>query len=194
MTRPSHRPLAAACLALALAACDDAPPPPRDLDPAPPSTSPSSPSPADTTTASAATSAASDPDAGIHLDAIAGTWTGKYDAQKGRVAMPTDVKDAARAGDDGKQMAGPGSVEISIAADGDVTGKSQGALGPAIVRGKIDGKMLRSSFVPENPLATRAMTGVLVGIVKGDTIVVELRVAGPDALLVRQSNFELKKK
>lgn len=193
MTRPSHRPLAAACLALALAACDDAPTPPRDLDPAPPST-PSSPSAADTTTASPAASAAPDPGAGIPLDAVAGTWTGKYDAQKGRVAMPTDVKDAARAGDDGKQMAGPGSVEITIAADGDVTGKSQGALGPAIVRGKIDGKMLRTSFVPENPLATRAMTGVLVGIVKGDTIVVELRVAGPDALLVRQSNFELKKK
>jgi hypothetical protein len=126
--------------------------------------------------------------------ALAGAWEGKYEAKKGRVDMPKNIKDDARNADDGKAASGPGTVELTIAADGEVTGKSHGALGAAGVRGMIDGKMLRASFVPNDPLALRAMTGVLVGIVKGDVIEAELRVAGPDALVVRQANFEIKKK
>ena len=108
--------------------------------------------------------------------------------------MPSGVRDDARNAEDGKQSSGPGLVHIEIAASGDVTGKSQGALGAAGIRGKIDGKMLRASFVPDDPLSPRAMTGVLIGVVKGDLIQAELRVAGPDALVVRQANFDLKKK
>lgn len=179
-------------LAFTLTACDPAPTTARDHDP------PTEPSTTTDTTldpaATASASASADADAGSGAEALAGVWEGNYDAKKGRVSMPTDVKDPARNVDDGKQAAGAGSVEITIRPDGDVTGKSQGVLGPSLVRGKIDGKMLRSSFVPADPLAPRAMTGVLVGLVKGDTIVVELRVAGPDAVIVRQANFELKKR
>ncbi len=108
--------------------------------------------------------------------------------------MPSGVKDDARNAEDGKAASGPGLVLLEIAPNGDVTGKSQGALGPAGVRGKIDGKTLRASFVPDDPISPRAMTGVLIGVVKGDLIQAELRVAGPDALVVRQANFDLKKK
>ena len=59
---------------------------------------------------------------------------------------------------------------------------------------KIDSKMLRASFVPDDPLAPRAMTGVLIGVVKDGVIQAELKAAGPDAMLVRQAAFDLKKK
>lgn len=196
----SRRQPIALALALGLAACDDGsapPPPPHEPAPSqePASTAPVTPDP------STAPSPAGSPDVadagadgGLPVEAFAGKWEGAYDAKKGRVAMPSGVRDDARNAEDGKAASGPGLVQLEIAANGDVTGKSQGALGPAGVRGKIDGKMLRASFVPDDPISPRAMTGVLIGVVKGDVIQVELRVAGPDALVVRQANFDLKKK
>ena len=59
---------------------------------------------------------------------------------------------------------------------------------------KVDGKMLRASFVPDDPTAPGAMTGVLVGPLKDGVVQAELRVAGSDALVVRQANFQIKKK
>jgi len=158
--------------------------------------SPVEPVPVATTTGTSDPAGAPDAgaDAGPSVEALAGRWEGTYDAKKGRVTIAADVKDDARTADDGKKAAGAGSVELMIGPDGEVRGKSQGALGAATVRGKLDGKMLRASFVPNDPLAPQAMTGVLVGIVKGDVIQAEVRVAGPDAVLVRQSTFDLKKK
>lgn len=176
---------------VALIGCDDGPAPPHDLPlPGDSAAAPTAPAPSASEAASAANSGA----AGPSPESLAGSWEGGYDAKKGRIDMPSGVPDPARTADDGKTAAGAGTVKITIAPDGDVTGTSQGALGAASVRGKIDGKMLRASFVPVDPLAKQAMTGVLVGIIKGDTITAELRVAGPDAVLVRQSNVELKKK
>lgn len=180
MSRPRKTSALAACFAVALAACGDEAAPPSDPLPPQPATSPVP----ETTGA----------DGGVSLADIAGSWEASYDAKKGRVGMPKGVDDPGRAADDGKVATGAGTVKITIGPEGDVTGKSQGALGSASVRGKIDGKMLRASFVPDDMLAPQAMTGVLVGIVKGDRIEAELRVAGPDALLVRQANFDLEKK
>lgn len=193
----SPRPITlAACLAVTLAACSDEPPaPPRDPIPSSlPATTAEDAPPSSTTSEAAQAAQDAGADAGVSLAAVAGAWEGAYEAKKGRVGMPEGVADPARAADDGKVASGPGTVTLTITPDGDVTGKSGGALGDARIRGKIDGKMLRTSFVPDDPTAPRAMTGVLVGIVKGDTITAELRVAGPDALLVRQANFDLKKK
>lgn len=207
---PSHRHRTCSAFALVavlgLAACDDgsaSPPPPTEPAPSqdPASTAP----PAASNTAASNTAAASSSvtasdtadagsDGGSSMETLAGKWEGAYDAKKGRVSMPSGVQDSARTAEDGKQSSGPGLVQIEIAPTGDVTGKSQGALGAAGIRGKIDGKMLRASFVPDDPLSPRAMTGVLIGVVKDDVIQAELRVAGPDALVVRQANFDLKKK
>jgi hypothetical protein len=200
---PSARAPLALLVVLGLAACDDGPaPPPLPPEPAP-SQEPATiaPVPATTGDPSAAPSSAAadagagaDADGGVPIEALAGKWEGAYDAKKGRISMPSGVRDDARTAEDGKQSSGPGLVQIEIATSGDVTGKSQGALGAAGIRGKMDGKMLRASFVPDDPLSPRAMTGVLIGLVKGDVIQAELRVAGPDALVVRQANFDLKKK
>lgn len=166
-------------------------------DPAAPNPAPGDPASADPATATADADAGPPSDAGATTaspEALAGTWEGPYDAKKSRVDMPPGVKDDARTADDGKTAVGPGLVRITVTLDGDVSGKSEGALGASIIRGKLDGKMLRASFVPSNPLAKQAMTGVLIGLVKGDVIRAELKVAGPDALLVRQAIFDLKKK
>lgn len=180
-------------LTAAIAACDDDASPPRD---------PPLPAPAITelvasamASASASVSASStSTEAPVSFDALAGDWEGSYDAKKGVVGMPTGVKDPKRATDEGKVAAGPGLVKITILANGDVSGKSQGALGNAGIRGKVDGKMLKASFLPDNPGAPNAMTGVLVGPIKDGVILAELRVAGGDAVLVRQANFQIKKK
>ncbi|MEZ4300289.1 MAG: hypothetical protein R3B70_35415 [Polyangiaceae bacterium] len=184
--------LGATALAFVACACDGDEPP---LPSPPPAESAledttSSSAGAETASSSASTTSA-DPGA---LAALAGAWEAAYDAKKGRVGMPPGVPDPARAADDGKSSSGPGTVAITISESGDVTGKSEGALGKASIRGKIDGKMLRASFVPDDPLAPRAMTGVLVGILKGDVFQTEIRVAGPDALIVRQANFDLTRK
>lgn len=179
---------------LALAGCDDDASPPRDL-PIPPPPAPAVSDLVPSTMASASGSSSStSSDAAPSFDALAGEWEGSYDAKKGKVEMPGGVKDPGRAADDGKAASGAGQVKISILANGDVSGKSQGALGNASIKGKVDGKMLKASFVPDNPSAPNAMTGVLVGPIKDGAIQAELRVAGGDAMLVRQANFTLKKR
>lgn len=141
-----------------------------------------------TASASPTTSAAAE------TGAIAETWEGTYDAKKGSVEMPAKVKDKARAKDDGKTSTGSGSVTLIISSDGEITGNAKGALGDATLRGKVEGAIVRASVFPDNPTSPSAMTGVLVGILKDDAIRAELRVAGPDALIVRESAIELKRK
>ena len=184
--------VASSCLALLAAGCDDDPLPPRDLDPQ------ALPAPAVTqlvaSALASASSSAPSTEAPQSFDALAGEWEGAYEAKKGKVEMPAGVADPARAKDDGKIASGAGQVKLTVLASGDVTGKSTGALGAASIRGKIDGKMLKASFFPDNPGAPNAMTGVLVGPIKNGEVQAELRVAGGDALLVRQANFVLKRR
>jgi hypothetical protein len=193
MSRSRSLPALAARLAAALAAlaaCDGTE---RPQDPSPPAETAPIPSAAAVPPAETAPTDAG-ADGGPSLADVAGTWEGAYEAKKGRVGMPSGVADPGRDADDGKAVSGPGNLKITVKPGGDVTGKSWGALGNAAIRGKIEGKMLRASFLPDDMAVPKAMTGVLVGIVKGDTIQAELRVAGPDALLVRQANFDLVKK
>lgn len=150
--------------------------------------------PALVTTATSTQSGDTTTSAAADWAVLAGVWEGSYDAKKGKVEMPAGVKDPGHAADDGKASAGTGTVKITVTADGDVTGKSDGALGKATIRGKMDGKMLRAQFVPDDPIAKNAMTGVLVGPLKDGVVQAELRVAGGDALLVRQANFPINKK
>jgi hypothetical protein len=173
----------------------DRSPPPR---PATEASAANPPSPASAANAPSAVTAASGAPAsadGAMKSALAGTWKGAYDAKKGSVEMPAKVKDKPRASDDGKAMAGPGKVELEVAADGNVRGKASGALGDATLSGKLDeaAGVLRASWFPTDPSAPNAMTGVLIGLLKEGSIQAEIRVAGPDATLVREAKLELKR-
>ena len=79
---------------------------------------------------------------------------------------------------------------------GEVRGKASGALGEATLSGKVDveGGVLRASWFPVDPTGATAMTGVLIGQLKGATIQATIRVAGPDATLVRESALDLQRK
>ena len=126
-----------------------------------------------------------------------GTWEGSYDAKKGAVVLPDRVKDKTRTSDDGKLMVGPGKVEITVTATGDVRGKATGALGEARLTGKLvdeGGGFLHVSWYPEDASKSNAMTGVVYGPLKDGVITAMIRVAGPDAVLVRESKIEPKKR
>jgi hypothetical protein len=151
------------------------------------------------TTASVAPAAAptvsgSPAPSGVTTDEIAGSWEGRYDAKKGKVALPPKVKDKALAADDGKAAVGPGLIELTISPGGDVRGKTSGALGAGGISGRVDGAMVRTVVQPDDPRATDAMTGIFIGERRGEIIAGELHVAGPDGTMIRESSVELRRK
>jgi hypothetical protein len=89
---------------------------------------------------------------------------------------------------------GPGSVELTVLPDGEVRGKVGGALGAGSLTGKVDGGTIRAMVRPDDPFAPNAMTGILMGERKGDTVACEMHLAGPDATVIREAKVELTKK
>ncbi|MDC3952266.1 hypothetical protein KEG38_21305 [Polyangium jinanense] len=149
-------------------------------------------------TAEVAPSAAPSPSASAALPAeppgLVGTWEGKYDAKKGEVEMPPKVKDKVRTKDDGKVAVGSGTLTLTIGPDGELKGKTSGALGAAALSGKVEGDEVRATFFPEDALSKEAMFGIVQGKRKDDKIVGRIRVASGDASIVREAEIELKKK
>jgi hypothetical protein len=183
--------------ALFAGACEDEKGKPGDVT-APPnqgatSAAPEGPVAAPTATVTAAPSG-SQSAAQAGAGSPVGTWEGSYNAKKGTVELPSKVKDKARGRDDSSAAVGPGTVTLTISPDGELSGKATGALGDATLRGKAEGEMVRASVFPDNPALPHAMTGVLVGMLKEGVIRGEIRVAGPDATIVRESAIELKRK
>lgn len=185
--------LGAAALLFCAAGCDDGPP--KDPGPRPPApdTAALSAALAHSSAAMAPSASAAPPGAGAQAS-LAGTWEGRYDAKKGSVVLPDRVKDKTWNKDDGKAATGPGTVTLTVSATGEISGTGKGALGPVSLSGKVDGSMIRASVMPVDPTANGAMTGVLVGDSKDGAIVGELRVAGPDASVVRESPIRLERK
>jgi hypothetical protein len=185
--------LLSAFFALSAIGCDNKPDlPGKGPPPIPPRPTESA---AMSATASAPPSASMAPPAPGD-SAFAGTWEGTYDAKKGAVVLPDRVKDKTRASDDGKLMSGAGKIELVVSPDGEVRGKATGALGDAHLTGKLDegGNFLRVSWFPDDATKPSAMTGVLYGPLKDGAIAALIRVAGPDAVLVRESKVDLKKR
>jgi hypothetical protein len=108
--------------------------------------------------------------------------------------LPPKVKDALRQKDDGKTATGAGTVMLTIEPSGELRGTAKGALGAAALVGKVEDGLIRASVLPDDPKAPDAMTGILVGKLKDGAIQAELRVASPDAILVRESAVELKRR
>lgn len=157
------------------------------LPSAAPSASEKTPAPNATPSASAAADNAVD-------SVLVGTWEGRYDAKKGDVGMPARVEDKVRIKDDGKTAIGSGTVTITIAKDLELQGSSEGALGPAKLRGKVEGDDVRSAFDPADVLDKRGMFGILSGKRKDDTIEAKIRVASGDATIVREADIVLRRK
>lgn len=177
-------------------ACNSAPDKP-DRDPPPPPQRLSA-AAASATAPSASASAAPLPSqsAGASSDAgaLAGVWEGRYDAQKATMETHPKIKTREIGEDDGKRAAGPGTLEITIGRDGEVRGKGTGALGAVTITGEAKGVMLSTSVMPDDIRSPTAMSGTLIGELKGGVFHATLRVAGPNATIIRYSKVELKKK
>lgn len=145
------------------------------------------PAPAPLPSASAAAENGSD-------SVLVGTWEGRYDAKKGEVVMPARVEDKVRSKDDGKTALGPGTITITINKDLELSGSSEGALGRAKLRGKVEGDEVRSAFDPVDVLDKGGMYGIVSGKRKDDRIEAKIRVASGDATVVREADIVLKKK
>lgn len=174
-----------------LQACHSAPErPDRDAPPRPAPVSASASTPDDPVSAALPSAAPGTSSSG----SLSGVWEGSYEARKGSVGLPTKVRDKGLATDDGKAASGPGTIEIFVLANGDVRGRGKGALGACTFTGRAEDGMVRATLMPDNPRDPEAMTGVLVGVLKGDVIRGEVQAAGPDATVVREAVVELKRR
>ncbi len=185
-----------ALIAAGVTACDSHPPPP-DRD-APPPRPPAGASSGAAQSIAPAQSAIEAPASSAIASSATGAWEGTFTAAKGAVHMPDSVKDTARDKDDGKAGIGAGKVSLSVSADGEVTGTWTGALGKDALRGRVEVEggrtMLRTTAMPEDLTAHDAMTGILVGELKGDAFHCEIHVSAGDAIVVREATFDLHRK
>jgi hypothetical protein len=146
-------------------------------------------------TAAPAPSPSASAAADIGTDSVlVGTWEGRYDAKKGEVGMPPRVDDKVRAKDDGKMAIGTGTIAITIGKDLELQGTSEGALGTAKLRGKVEGDEVRAAFDPADAQDKHGMYGIVSGKRKDDQIEARIRVASGDALVVREADIVLRRK
>lgn len=177
-------------VAMMMVGCQDGPP-------APPSEAPPRPtlSPAAVTSIEARSPSpiapAGLPSADVATGAdAAGRWVGRFVAKKGSLGSADKGRDTA---DRGTASAGKGEIKLTVAGEGEVRGTMSGALGEGVLKGRFDGGMVRLSVYPVDPSAVHAMTGVLIAIIKGDNLEAQLRVASPDASLIREAVFILER-
>ncbi len=126
--------------------------------------------------------------------ALAGAWEGSYLAAKGSLSLPDKPDNKAQAADDGKLAIGPGTLELTVLPNGELRGKSKGALGALVLSGRVDEGMVRAQVAPADPYINQPMSGVFVGVARDGAIKGELRVAGPDATVIREAPVTLSKK
>lgn len=125
--------------------------------------------------------------------ALAGTWRADFEAKKGAVTLDPGVGVPAWKNDDGSKAVGRGSLELTVAADGTVSGKLSGALGVAAIRGAAEDEQLTATFTPadDSVVDEQAMAGTLIVQRKGEALVGSLRASSGDAKLVRMASLEL---
>jgi hypothetical protein len=123
------------------------------------------------TVTAAATNAAAAPPSGSAAAAasakeapaskLAGRWSGTYESKKARVSLEKGVKDKALESDDGTAASGKGEIELVVAADGTVTGRVSGPLGPGMLSGWAEADGITATLAPEDAGADGAMSGTL---------------------------------
>lgn len=188
--------LCLACLAT-LTACEN-----KQNDNAPPTTNPTTTTPAPVASASASGKTETpEPKASASAEAtsetpksLVGTWEGTYEAKKGSVEMPPKVKDKVRDKDDGKAAAGKGTITLTISKDGELKGKTEGALGTATLTGKTEANEIRASLFPDDATAKQAMFGIVTAKLEDNHIKGIIRVANGDASIVREAPINLEQK
>lgn len=117
---------------------------------------------------------------------LAGKWIASFEAKKAKVAQDPGVADPAWAKDDGSQVSGAGTIEITVAEDGTVSGKLSGSLGDGIITGMAEEKGVTGTFTPASTEAS-AMHGTFVLELASDKLTGTLRASSGDARVVRSA-------
>lgn len=118
-----------------------------------------------------------------------GRWSGKYEASLERITLEVGGVRAWK-DDDGTSASGPGTITLDVTADGVVTGESDGALGPASIRGVADDAGFRLTFAARSD-DPRAFNGTLVTERGEGRVSGTLRASSGDSLTVRKAQVEL---
>ncbi len=120
-----------------------------------------------------------------------GSWSGQYQAER---LNPLEGKNygqqMAWIRDQGKRFVGPGTLTLTIDAQGLVEGTASGALGEATLRGRIDEQNVALTLRPKQD-APEAFSGTLTGTKPGAELQLTLRAASGDGKWIRGGSATL---
>ncbi|WP_394844620.1 hypothetical protein LZC95_47145 [Pendulispora brunnea] len=123
-------------------------------------------------------------------------WTGTYKTTRGTFYVPSgpEYGGVKWRGDDGPEGLGEGKIDLTIDPQtGKVDGTLEGVLGPSVVYGSLTGDALAASIARKD-IADRGFSGTLYGKVTGADATGTMKLSLPDAHLVRDGQFTLKRK
>ena len=116
-----------------------------------------------------------------------GVWQGSFQAELFRIELLAGgVKEWKQ--DDGKRASGAGTLELSIAADGSVTGSASGALGKLAASGRADGDRVALSLSSTEP---EGFHGVVLASQTPEGMRGTLSASSGDSLQVRKADVTL---
>jgi len=98
---------------------------------------------------------------------------------------------SAWAKDDGKRLAGPVTLEVAIAATGEVTGTLTGALGELSLTGAFEEQTLRAVLVNADRSRETIQNGVVIATEKDGKLAGTLTAATGDGLVQRRGTLSL---
>lgn len=124
----------------------------------------------------------------------AASFAAKYTMTAGTMYVPKE-KDwsAVKFKNDESKMLGEGTFNLAIDAGGTVSGTSEGgALGTAIIDGKLDGDTITATIRRKDP-SDEGLTGTLLAKREGDKLEGSMKLAESNAAVVREAKFTAQK-
>lgn len=124
----------------------------------------------------------------------AGAWAGTYRAAPHHIDLPTNRGGIPEwKADDGKAFVGPGTIELTCAEDGTVTGSLHGVLGEHDIRGVSDDASLQARLVPK-PTTPPGFSGTVALARTGTEVTGDLQASTPDGRVARTAAVTLTKR
>ncbi|WP_394834116.1 hypothetical protein LVJ94_47180 [Pendulispora rubella] len=123
-------------------------------------------------------------------------WAGTYKTTRGTFYVPAgpEYSGVKWRGDDGPEGLGDGKIELTVDPQtGKVDGTLEGVLGPSVVYGSLAGETLAATIARKD-IADRGFSGTLYGKVTAADATGTMKLSLPDAHLVRDGQFTLKRK
>ncbi|AKU96786.1 hypothetical protein AKJ09_03450 [Labilithrix luteola] len=187
--------LGALALSLAIAACSKNETPSAADAAAPPAASAKNETPSAASAAASGSAASTkSAEAGKGDKGEASSFSAKYAMTAATMYVPKE-KDwsAVKFKNDESKMLGEGTFNLAIDEHGTVSGTSEGgALGAAIIDGRLDGDALSATIRRKDP-SDEGLTGTLFAKREGDKLEGDMKLAESNAAVVREAKFTAQK-